>query len=172
MVVSKKPKKQKLLKVTIGQDREGFLLADREVYQKNWPYADSSIEEFYSYYDFQRIPGDFRGDFMDNLYHSLISEGKATIVVPYYSAMRSFADYMYAWPPVNEMSFLYFNKKWREDNKVPYKIYCDFDFTYGYLLDPETAGKSQEVQPFQVKHYMNSAVELHVTLTKRNNKVS
>ena len=47
-------------------------------------------------------------------------------------------------------------------------IKADFDFTYGYAIDPETAARPQEAQAFWLKHYTNTALDLQVVLIKRS----
>jgi hypothetical protein len=132
-----------------------------------WKWADGSVEEFKASDIFQYVPAGKRYRFMDELHRVLRPDAKATIVVNYYSSTGSYADPLIEWPPVCEQSFLYFNKEWREVNKViaPETV-SDFDFTYGYALDAETAGRTQDVQVYQVKHYLNSVTRLQVVLTK------
>lgn len=108
---------------------------------------------------------------MDELYRVMKPGAKASIIVPYGQSNRAMQDFTHAWPPVIAESFLYFNKGWRETNKLThgeYSMKCDFDFGYGYVLDSEVQLKSQETQAFAIKHYVNSAVDLHLTLTKRS----
>lgn len=128
--------------------------------------ADGSVEEAYSAYMLNRIPGHLRMAWMDDLWRVLVPNGKATIIVPYWTSPRSIQDPNSQWPPLCEQSFLYFNKKFREDNKEP-QAKCDFDFVYGYQLDPETAGRNDETRPFWIKHYANAVSDLQVVLTKR-----
>jgi hypothetical protein len=81
--------------------------------------------------------------------------------------MRAIQDPFHCWPPVAESSFLYFNKDWRDANKLNHYLgTCNFNFTYGYLLDPETAGKAQEVQYHYIKHYTGAVSDLQVNLEK------
>lgn len=129
-------------------------------------YADASVAEATVTHKLEYISGDARTRFMEELYRILMPGGKATIVVCYWTSARAVQDPASEWPPICEQSFLYFNKGWREINKLP-AIKCDFDFTYGYQVDPETAGRNTETQPFWIKHYMNTANDLHVTLTKK-----
>lgn len=132
-----------------------------------WPWKDGSIEEMSITDCFHYVPAGDRGRFMEELYRVLVPEGKALIIVAYYSTALAFADYHLEWPPVCEQSFLYFNKGWREANKLPYEIKADFDFTYGYLMTPDTASRSAEVQTFHVKNYLNTVQRLQVALTKK-----
>lgn len=132
-----------------------------------WPLADASVEEAYSAYLLGRVPGHLRGVFMDELWRVLIPGGKVTFIVPYWTSARAIQDPLSAWPPLSEQSFLYFNKGWREANKLDYDMECDYDFTYGYTLDQETSLKSFDTQPFWTKHYTNAVQDLQLVLTKR-----
>lgn len=129
--------------------------------------ADASVEEAHSAYLLNRIPGESRGKFMDELWRVLIPGGKATFIVPYWSSPRAIQDPFGAWPPLSEQSFLYFNKQFRENNRLNYAMRCDFDFTYGFVWDQETSLKSDDVRPFWLKHYLGAAQDLQIVLTKR-----
>jgi len=171
--------KKQLLKLDLGcgeNKKEGFrgvdlfAAADEKVdlTQFPWPWADCSVEEIFCSHFFEHIAGPQRIPFMDECYRILIPKGKMTIIVPYWSSPRAIQDPMHMWPPVAESSFLYFDKGWREANKLTHYLgTCDFEFSYGYSLDPETALKTQDVQYFHVKHYINAVSDMQVNLTKR-----
>lgn len=133
-----------------------------------WPLKDASVTEIASVGYFCFIPGKLRDKFMDEMYRILVPAGKATIVVPYWSSMRAVQDYLYEWPPWCEASFLFFNKQWREANRIGYrKVKCNFELTsYGYTADAETSNRNDEARQFWVKHYTNAASDLNITLTK------
>jgi len=134
-----------------------------------WDISSESVEEANSSYLLNRISGEKRMEWMAELWRVLVPEGKCTVIVPYWGSPRSVQDPYSAWPPMSEQSFLYFNKAFRDTNKIELNGsgYSDFDFVYGYTLDPETAGKSDDARPFWIKHYINSVSDLQVTLTKR-----
>lgn len=132
-----------------------------------WKWADRSVEELKCSDVLHYIPARDRGKFMDELYRILAPKAQATIIVAYYSTTLAVADYMLEWPPMCEQSFLYFNKEWRVANGVPHELKADFDFTYGYLMPPDVANRTQEQQTFQVKHYNNTVTRLQVVLTKK-----
>ncbi len=132
-----------------------------------WKLGNESVEEAMCAFRFNRIPGAQRMAWMAELWRVLAPNGKCTIIVPYWASPRSIQDPESQWPPICEQSFLYFNKAFRETNKIAFDGDCDWDFTYGYQLDPETAGKSDEVRPFWIKHYLNAIADLHMVLTKR-----
>jgi ubiquinone/menaquinone biosynthesis C-methylase UbiE len=119
---------------------------------------------------FEHIPGPMRPAFMDEAFRVLKKGGQLVIIVPHWSSMRSIQDFTHAWPPVGESSFLYFNKTWREQNKLTHGAYtmnCDFDFSYGYVLDPSVQVRNTEFQQFAIKQYVNAVMDIHVTLTKK-----
>ena len=92
-----------------------------------------------------------------------------TVIVPYWSSPRAVQDPTHQWPPIVEQSFLYFNAEWRKANKLEHYLgKCDFDFTYGYLAEQDTANRSQESQQFWVKHYIGAVNDLQVNLVKRD----
>lgn len=122
---------------------------------------------------FEHIPGPDRFKFMDEIYRILATGGSLHIVCPYYSSMRAVQDPTHTWPPVCEASFLYFNKGWREQNKLDhYPVSCDFDFHFGYIPTEETAARHNDsggdnAQQFWVKHYINAVNDIQVMLVKR-----
>jgi hypothetical protein len=168
-----------LLKLDIGcgqNCKEGFEGVDLwegakhsfDVRVAPWPFADQSVGEVYSNQFLEHLTGPERMPFMNELWRVMAVDAKATIVVPYWSSMRSIQDPTHAWPPLCEASFLYFNKKWREDNKLThYALTCDFDFAYGYSLHPQFAQKNDEMRQFAVANYVNAVMDVQVTLTRR-----
>jgi len=133
-----------------------------------FPYKDGSVEELVCNHLLHRIPGKLRGQFMDEAWRVLKPEGKMSVIVPYWSNMRAVADFGCEWPPINELSFCYFNRQQRSEAKIHLDLKCNFELsTYGYTTDMETTGRSQDVQPFWNKHYTNSVVDLQVNLIKR-----
>lgn len=135
-----------------------------------WPWGNETVAEVHCSHFFEHIPGPLRGTWMDELYRVLVPSGTAMIIVPYAGSFRSIQDYTHAWPPVHESSFLYFNRAWREGNKLThgaYALVCDFDFTYGYVMSPMWASRNDEARTFALMHYWNVAADLQVVLTKR-----
>jgi len=165
-------KKNKLIKLDISfgelPDGHQFIRPKNfDPLKYPWGLKNESVEEAFSGFLLNRIPGEQRGRFMDELWRVLIPSGKVTIIVPYWTSPRSIQDPSSAWPPIVEQSFLYFNKGWRESQKIYNTFRCDFDFTYGHSMDQETLSRNDETRPFWIKHYINSVTDLHVTLTKR-----
>lgn len=177
------PEPVKLLKLDLacGQNvREGFEGVDYvavpgvkhvvDLLKFPWPFGDASCEELHCSHFYEHIPGLLRGKFMDEVYRILVPEGKITIISPYYSSIRAIQDFTHEWPPVAENSFLYFNRKWREDNRLThghYDLKCDFDFVYGWQINPVWAARNDEARNFAIQHYRNVIDDIHVTLSKR-----
>lgn len=131
-----------------------------------WKYKNESIDELMCAGVLEFIPGKLRGKIMDEIYRVLKPTGKAAITVAYWNSAMGIQDYRYEWPPIAEQSFLYFNKGWRDANKLELDLKCDFDFTYGYTAEAETAARNEESRSFNIKHYTNCVNALHVMLTK------
>lgn len=177
---------EKLVKLDIGcgqNKKEGFIGwdispnsdADLVIDVRNtpWPLEDQSIDEVHSSHFLEHLTGPERMVFMNELYRVMKEDAKATIITPFYSSSRAVQDPTHVFPPVCEASYLYFNKKWREDNKLDhYPITADFDFTFGYAVDGDVGVRSTEYQQFAVKHYINSVLDLQVVLTRRPDELS
>ena len=147
-------------------------------------FEDNSVDEIECSNFVEHIPhGNSRDDpffqFFDEIYRilkpaefsasnpNIPTKGFAHIVCPYYSSIRAWQDPTHS-RAISEASFLYLNKQWRIDNKLQhYPVSCDFDFTYGYVLDPVWQTRSQEAQAFAIKHYINTVSDIQVQLVKR-----
>jgi ubiquinone/menaquinone biosynthesis C-methylase UbiE len=135
-----------------------------------WPYEDGSVNELTISGVFEYIAGKDRPAFMEEVFRVLHPDGKAAVSVPYWNTARSVQDFRYEWPPLCEQSFLYFNKGWRDLNKIETDMKCDLHFTYGYQAEAETAARNEESRSFYIKHYTNCVDALHLMLTKKEPK--
>lgn len=184
MKLKKVPEPAPLLKLDLGSGnnkREGFKGVDivkteaadyvHDLFTFPWPFKDDSVEEVHCSHFFEHVPGRLRGKWMNELYRILAPGGKATIICPYYTSGRAIQDYTHEWPPIGEWSFLYFNKGWREQNKLThYDATCDFDFGYGWQINQSWQSRNDEARNFAVAHYNNAADDIIVTLTTRKGK--
>jgi hypothetical protein len=129
------------------------------------PHGDSYNDPFFQFFDeIYRIlkPAEF-----DPANPNIPIKGFVKIVCPYYSSMRAWQDPTHQ-RAISEASFLYLNKKWREDNKLEhYPVSCDFDFGYAYVITPEWQNRSAESQTFAIRHYNNVVSDIQVQLIKR-----
>lgn len=105
--------------------------------------------------------------FMDEVYRILKPGGKIKIVAPYYTSIRCWQDPTHR-RAIGDATFLYFNKGWREINKLDhYGIRSDFDFVYGYEMNAQWAMKHEEARNFGITHYNNIINDIQVVMTKR-----
>lgn len=129
------------------------------------PHGNGFNDPFFQFFDeIHRIlkPAEF-----DPSNPNIPLKGFANITCPYYSNMRAWQDPTHN-RAISEASFLYLNKQWRIDNQLDhYPVSCDFDFSYGYALDPAWQNRNQEAQGFAIKHYINVVNDIQVSLVKR-----
>jgi SAM-dependent methyltransferase len=130
-----------------------------------WPIKSESVEEIICSHYVEHTSNLIA--FMDEVYRILKPEGKIKVIAPYYTSIRCWQDPTHK-RAISEATFLYFNKNWRDMNKLDhYDIKSDFDFTYGYDISADWASRSQEARDFAMKYYWNVINDIHVVLTKR-----
>ncbi len=170
---SKKEKKE--LKLHFGSElgvRDGFVGVPQALatnMKKEWTWKAGSVSEVHVTNILQYMTGADRITFMNRLAYIMAPGAQANILVPHAQAASAWMDPMSVWPPLNEGSFLYFNKQWRETNKIPehYGVKCDFDFGYGFSFQNGWQQKSEESRQFALVNYNNVVSFLQVTLTKK-----
>lgn len=174
------PKGDKLFNLDIGcgqnkqADHIGIDIAPCEgvdyvmdVCKTPWPIDDGVVDRIFTSHFFEHLDGPERVDFMEECWRVLKVAGQVVIICPFWSSRRAAQDPYHKWPPVTETSFLYFVEHWRQDNKLThYPIKCNFNFSYGYALDPELTLRAEAVQQDAIAHQVNSVMDIHVTLTK------
>jgi ubiquinone/menaquinone biosynthesis C-methylase UbiE len=134
-----------------------------------WTFAgDNSVNEVYCSHFIEHVHEIHR--FMDEIYRILKVGGKCTVIAPYYSSIRAMQDPFHV-RPISEASFLYYNKGWRDVNKLDhYGIKADFDFEYAYTWHPDFVNKAAETMTFAAAHYINAITDITVFLTKRKSQ--
>lgn len=175
------------INVACGQNKqEGFIGVDKirtdatdivfDLETFPWSFAsDNSVDEIVCIHYVEHTKDLIK--FMDEIYRIMKKpyidkkgeeiKPKVTIIAPYYSSIRAWQDPTHV-RAISEVTFMYFNKKWRDDNKLDhYGIKSDFDFTFGYQPDPAWVSRSEEARAFAIKHYINVILDIHVVLTKR-----
>lgn len=164
------------LDLACGQSkREGFLGVDivpmdgvdivADLTRFPWPWKTASVEAVQISHYIEHVPDLIA--FMNELGRIMAPGGQATIIAPYYTSMRCWQDPTHV-RAISEASFLYYNREWREQNKLThYPITCDFDFQYGYAMTPDWANRAEEARAFAIRHYWNVVQDIHVTMTKR-----
>lgn len=136
-----------------------------------WPFEDSSVGEVHSSHFFEHVPAFERPKFMDELWRVMAHKGRAVLITPWYMSARATQDFTHQWPPISESSYLYFNKGWRELNKLTHGYYdmrCDFDCTqFAHSWDNNWSVKHEQARMYANAHYFNCILDLIVTLTCR-----
>jgi SAM-dependent methyltransferase len=130
-----------------------------------WPIKSASADEIICSHYVEHTSDLIK--FMDEVYRILKPGGKIKIIAPYYTSVRCWQDPTHK-RAISEASFLYFNKQWRESNKLDhYSIKSDFDYTYGYDINATWGNRSDEARNFAITHYWNVVNDIHVVLTKK-----
>ena len=165
--------------------KEGFIGVDiadtkdvdivHNLTQYPWPFEDNSVDEIFCSHYVEHVPHDIDNDdgrdgliqFMDEVYRILKPGGKIEIVAPYYKNERAFGDPTHR-RYIGDLSFLYWNKEWRDTNKLShYGIKCDFDIRLNYLIDNDLTLKSAEVRGEAIKKEWNAVQDIMVQMEKR-----
>lgn len=186
--IAEDKEKNKIIRVNIAcgqQKQEGFIGIDKvktdatdivhDLEEYPWPFPDNYADEVLCSHYIEHVKDLIK--FIDELWRIMkppyVNEkgeeikSKATMIAPYYSSIRCWQDPTHV-RAISEYTFLYFNKNWRVQNKLDhYGIKNDFDFTYGYQMDPAWANRSEEARVFAMKHYINVISDIHVVITKR-----
>ena len=149
--------------IDIAKTKGVDIVHDLEVYP--WPIEDESVSEIKCIMYIEHVKDLMK--FMNEVHRVLVKGGTASFVAPYYSSMRAMQDPTHV-RPISEATFLYYNKQWRDANKLDhYPITADFDFTYGYSIDPSWVSRSQEARDYAIRHYINVVSDIQVVVTKR-----
>lgn len=142
--------------------------AEFDLLQFPWPIASDSVEEARCSHFFEHIPKNLRKPFMEEL-HRVLKVGKGCqIITP--RGERFMQDPTHEFPEPVPASYLYFNQDWLKQNKLMHGDYvttADFDYSYGFGLDPQVALRNAEYQQFAIKYYNNAITDLYVTVVKR-----
>jgi SAM-dependent methyltransferase len=142
-----------------------------------FPYTflkDGSVDAIFTSHFFEHLDGPQRAKFMDECYRILKPGGRVRHIHPYGWSSRFFQDFTHAMPPLVEASYFYFNKVWRQANKLDhYPVSCDFvglqpgtAFSCNYLADADFGLKNPEMQQFMLRHYKDAVNDIVVDLVK------
>ena len=181
-------KEEKPVRINLAcgqQKQEGFIGIDKvktdttdivfDLETHPWDFIpDNSVDELTCSHFVEHVRD--LPSFMDEIYRVMKSPyvnkdgekvtSKVTIICPYYSSMRAMQDPFHI-RPISEASMLYYNKEWRDTNKLShYGIQANFNFSYGYQIVPEWANRSQEARDFAIKYYINVITDIYFTLVK------
>mgnify|MGYP001591680092 FL=1 len=127
------------------------------------PFKDSSVKEIYVSHYAEHTKDLMK--FMDEVWRICEHGAKVTILGPYYTSIRAWQDPTHT-RVLSEATWAYFQKEWREANKLEhYPIKCDFAVTNMllYFNEPWTQ-KTEEARRFAGQHYWNAVSDILVEL--------
>ena len=177
----KKVEVPKLIKLDLGcgkNKREGFIGVDCRQFdgkvdqvadlRKAWPWKNNSVEEAHCSHFVEHLTAPERIHFVNELHRVLIPTGKCTVVVPHWASCRAYGDLTHQWPPVSEFWFYYLNAQWRDQNAPHNDGYtCDFDVTWGYVLNPAIQSRNQDYQQHALQFWKEAAQDIMATFVKK-----
>lgn len=163
------------LDIACGQNkREGFMGVDIapgkgvdfvwDLEKFPWePFKDHSVKEVNVSHYAEHTKDMMK--FMDEIWRICEDGAKVTIVGPYYTSVRAWGDPTHR-RALCEWTWLYYQKPWREANKLDhYPIKCDFEMTNMLLFFNEPWNqKSEEARAFAAQHYWNVVSDILVEL--------
>jgi len=119
-----------------------------------WRFKDNSVEEVYCSHYVEHATDLVR--FMEEVWRICKNGAKATFVAPHYGSTLAIQDPTHKRLICPE-TFLYFNKKWREDYTIGYyPIKANFEIlNIAVVYNPEWAGKPQEELMKAQRRYLN-----------------
>lgn len=134
-----------------------------------YPFKDKSVDAIYTSHFLEHLDGPTRIKFFNEMYRIMKDGAKMMHIHPYYKSSRAVQDPTHAFPPICEESYLYWDKNWREANRLGHYLGdCDFAFEMYYTFqDAIWQTKNEEQRNFAIKHYFNVVADLIVKMTKR-----
>lgn len=134
-----------------------------------YPFKDESVDAIHTSHFIEHLDGFERMKFFNECYRILKPGGKMRHTHPYYKSVRAVQDPTHKWPPISENSYFYWDKSWRELNKLDhYPINCDFEFNIYYTWqDPTIANKNEETRFFSIDKYWNVVADMIVDMKKK-----
>lgn len=154
-----------------------------------FPWADNSVDEIHTSHFVEHIPArdveerdldlarcapiglpelavkkdfldkDFAFCFFDECFRILKPQAKMTVIIPCLRNDRAFQDPTHR-RFIPAQFFLYFNEKWRKDNKLDhYRVKCNFDVKCDPIVSVEMTTYHPEAQQTKLFHYWNTIID-------------
>jgi SAM-dependent methyltransferase len=136
-----------------------------------WPFEDSSVDEARSSHYLEHLDGLQQIEFMNELWRILKNGSGALITTPYGHSVRAWQDPTHLRPIFAE-SYLYYNRPWREANKLthgPYeRIKCNFDISFPWqAIDSNIAARDANAQQWMTRFYVNAINDITALVVAR-----
>lgn len=131
-----------------------------------WPWEDGSIDEIHCSHFIEHLDWKERVHFFNELNRVLSKDGFCTMILPHWNSERYYGDPTHK-EPMSEFAFYYLDKEWRASN-APHSGYtCNLGVTWSWNLNPNLAGKSQEVVMFAIANYKGAANDIVATIKRK-----
>lgn len=137
------------------------------------PFADASVDEIWCSHFMEHIPADYLDGrdrlcaFMDECWRVLKVGATMTVIVPNARSNRAFQDPTHRRFFVAE-SFLYFNREWREANKLGhYLCTCNFAGSANPIIPTELSLLHPEAQARRFNESWNTVMDWQAVLVKQ-----
>lgn len=136
-----------------------------------WPWESNSIDEVRSSHFVEHLTGNERILFFNELYRVMKPGAKAEIITPNWAHACAYGDPTHQWPPMSAWYPFYLNRAWREQESPHVGYTCDFEnqtsVSWEKDFNDKFNNRSLEERQLALLHYVNSARDLIVILTKR-----
>lgn len=135
-----------------------------------YPFKDNSIDGAFSSHFVEHLDGLTRIKFFNEMYRILKMGARMRHIHPHYRSVRAIQDPTHAWPPIAPESYWYWDKGFREANKLGHYLgNCDYAITVynSGLNTPWDTKEKETVVPFAIKHYNDVVPDLIADMVKR-----
>lgn len=134
-----------------------------------YPFKDNSVDGAFSSHFVEHLDGPQRIQFYNEMYRILKMGGKMRHIHPYYKSSRAVQDPTHKFPSICEESYLYWDKNWREANKLGHYLgTCDYEFSIYYtFMDNTWMTKNEETRNHAIRHFFNVVADMIVDMKKR-----
>jgi predicted SAM-dependent methyltransferase len=156
-------KKEGFTGIDICKTEQADIVHDLNIYP--WPFEDNSVDEVWCSHFIEHVADIMK--FMNEVHRILKPGAQVTFISPYYSSVRCWQDPTHV-RAISEQTYLYYNKGWREANKLEhYPITADFNITgWFHAWNASYASRSQDAKNFALQHYNNVVDDLWAVLVK------
>lgn len=135
----------------------------------NWPFEDNSVDEAYCSHFLEHLDGIERMVFMNELYRVMKPEATARIITPAPFTHRYMQDPTHKFPMIVQEFYNYLLAENRKAMGVShYPLTCNFSWVGVFHDNPEVmVGRNLEYRQIAARHYINTTLDLDVTITKK-----
>jgi ubiquinone/menaquinone biosynthesis C-methylase UbiE len=128
-----------------------------------WTFPDNSVSEIYCSHFVEHVEDLIK--IMNEIYRVCKHSATVHIIAPYYTSIGASQDPTHK-RSISEMTFLYFDKNWRQQNGLThYPIRTDIRTkAVQYAWDKRLINASDEEKEFARSHYWNTIAEIGVVM--------